>query len=194
MRRRWSGHVVLTVAAAALGFGVVSVARGADSPADLVFVQEVPGDVRKETTATWQRFGERFESRTSCWSDVSVELVREVADGDARYVIAEARIEIQIPTTPERYRESLAHEIAHHVERTCPEFETLRSALRPVLGRGSWYDGSVWAEIPSERFAEAVVELVNGERIRHVDEVEVDQSVVDLIAGWGTGGPVESHS
>ena len=99
--------------------------------------------------------------------------------------------EIQIPTTPARFRESVAHELAHHVEHACGQFGDLRSALHPQLGRpGSpWAGGRVWEEVPSERWAEAVVELVNGERIRHVDEVTVDDDVIAAIAAWARGEP-----
>lgn len=50
-----------------------------------------------------------------------------------------------------------------------------------------WYDGPIWEEIPSERFAEAVVEVVNGERVRHEADVPVEPHVVELVAQWGRG-------
>jgi hypothetical protein len=178
--------LVAVFVAVALGVGV---ARGGASDGELVFVQDAPADVRAETAVVWDRFRDRFDARASCWDDVSVELVRSVVDGDARYVASAARIEIQIPTTPERYRESLVHELAHHVDQTCDEFDDLRSLLAPRLGASGsgWSEGAVWHEIPAERFAESVVELVNGERVRHVDEVPVDGAIVAMVASWGSG-------
>jgi hypothetical protein len=163
----------------------------APAGAELVVVQDVPAEVGIELDTTWARFLDRFGARASCFGDVSIELVRDVDGGDARYLAGQARIEIQIPTTPARFRECVAHELSHHVEHACGQFGDLRSALHPQLGRpGSpWAGGRVWEEVPSERWAEAVVELVNGERIRHVDEVTVDDDVIAAIAAWARGEP-----
>ncbi len=185
-RRVGAGAAVLLVG---LGAFVVAgaVLEGPSLP-DLRFVQDVPSDVRVETEATWTRFQRTFDGRLACIGDVSVSLERAVDDGDARYVASGALIEIQIPTTPARYRESLAHELAHHLERTCDEFGTLRSALLPLLARpgDGWSDGPTWEQTASERFAEAVVEVVNGERMRHTDRVIVDPGVVAAIERWGS--------
>jgi len=188
--RRLVAQLVAVLVAASVAFLVVAAARGREPGPRLRFVQDVPADVRSETEATFARFLDRFAGRASCLDDVSVELVRGVDDGDARYLTGDRRIEIQIPTTPRRYQESLAHELAHHLERTCDEFESLRRALEPLLGGDGvpWSGGPVWEEIPSERFAEAVVELVNGERIRHVDTMPIDSAVLDLVGRWGTDG------
>jgi hypothetical protein len=70
---------------------------------------------------------------------------------------------------------ALVHEWAHHVEFQCPTHEkcarpsSLRKNFRP---RTEWRpDGvpantpeSVWAEIPSEQYAEAAIEVVLGSR------------------------------
>ena len=176
------------VAVAALLFADVGGA-GTDRVAVPTFTQQVPADVRRETGATWAAFTARFAARADCWDDVSIELVRVVDGGDARYVAADARIEIRIPTTPARYRESLVHELAHHVERTCADFVSLRSALGPLLAGGTdtWFSGATWEAVPSERYAEAVVELVNEQRIRHEDDVPVDDEVIALVERWGAG-------
>lgn len=189
MWRRFVAQLAIVVAAALSAFVVVGMVRGDESDPRLLFVQDVPAEVRSETDAVFDRFRDRFSERASCIADVSVELVRAVDDGDARYVTGERRIQIQIPTTPGRYRESLAHELAHHLERTCSEFGSLQRSLEPLLAATgvAWSGGATWEESPSERYAEAVVELVNGERIRHVDTVPVDREALDLIARWGAG-------
>jgi hypothetical protein len=198
-RRRRTGRGVLALAGVAAAgvasFAITDAVTGdAGRRADLLLVQDVPDDVRREVGVVWGRFVDRFASRSGCFADVEVVLVREVAGGDARYVAEHARIEIRIPTTPARFRESLAHELAHHVEATCPAFAGLRSTLRPLLGGADrpWSGGEVWAEIPSERWAEAVVELVNGERVRHTDTVPVDDDVLDLIRRWAAGDDVRT--
>ena len=189
MGRRLVAQLLAVLVAAVVAFLVVAAARGREPEPRLLFVQDVPADVRRASDATFERFLHRFAGRVGCVDDVSVELVRAVEDGDARYVAGRRRIEIQIPTTPARYEESLAHELAHHLERTCGEFESLRSVLEPMLGGDGvpWSGGPIWEEIPSERFAEAVVELVNGERIRHTDTVVVEPAAREVIARWGTG-------
>lgn len=175
--------------AASTTFVAVGAVRGDDSSPRLRFVQDVPADVRRASDATFERFLQRFAGRAGCIDDVSIELVRAVDDGDARYVTRHRRIEIQIPTTPGRFEESLAHELAHHLERTCGEFDALRVALEPLVGGvgAPWSSGPIWEEIPSERFAEAVVELVNGGRVRHTDTVVVDPETRDTIARWASG-------
>ena len=189
MRRRLVAQLAVLAAVAATAFLVVGAARGDGSAPRLRFTQDVPTDVRRASDATFERFLDRFAGRVACLDDVSVELVRVVDGGDARYVTGDRRIDIRIPTTPSRYEESLAHELAHHLERTCDQFEPLRVALEPLIGGEGvpWASGPIWEEIPSERFAEAVVELVNGVRIRHVDTVMVDPVALDLIARWGSG-------
>ena len=187
--RRVVGWVAAAAAvvAGAVAFAVTRQALADDGRAELTAVQDVPDDVQGELDATWDRFAQRFDARMRCVDDVSVELVRAIDVGDARYVVADARIEIKIPTTPARFRESLVHELAHHVEHTCADFGELREVLHPELGDPGrrWAGGDDWEHVPSERWAEAVVQLVNGERIRHVDEVTVDPVVVDMVAAWG---------
>ena len=175
--------------AVAVGAFVVTAAVRDDGATDPVlrFAQDVPADGRAETETTWRRFLDVVAGRRSCVGDVTVVLERRVEGGDARYVGAAARIEIQIPTTPERYRESLAHELAHHLERTCADVGELQAALTPslVAPGQAWSVGSTWEETPSERFAEAVVVAVNGSRVRHTDTVVVEPEVVELIERWG---------
>ncbi len=155
--------------------------------AELVVPQDVPADVRRELDVTWERFIERFAGRLDCIGDVTVVLVRAVEGGDARYVPTRSLIEIQIPTTPARFRESVAHELAHHVEHSCDEFAELKDVLHARLGgpEVAWFGDGLWHEQPAERWAESVVELVNGERVRHADELIVDPIDVALIEEWG---------
>ena len=183
-------HRLLGVAAlVGLGVGgfVVVDRAGRDDRARLTVVQELPDDVRVELDDTWARFLDRFAGRRSCFDDVTLVLVDDVVGGDARYVVADARIEIAIPTTPERFQESVAHELAHHVEHTCDEFSGLRASLQPIIGSaGSWFEGPTWAETPSEIWAETVVEVVLGERIRHADRITIDPEAQAAIEAWAS--------
>jgi len=180
--------VVVCVALGALGYIAVD-AAGSDERGRLLLVQDLPDDVRIETDTVWHRFLARFEGRRNCFADVRLVLVDDVVGGDARYVSDEALIQIEIPTTPARFRESLVHELAHHVERTCDEFAELRTVLHAAFGaEQAWTGDSPWVDSPSERWAETVVQLVNGERLLHAEEMPIDPSVVDTVASWGRGG------
>lgn len=152
--------------------------------------QEVPDDVSAELATVWSSFREVFPGRLACIPDVTLFLVADVEGGDARYVPGAARIEIAIPTTPARFRESVAHELAHHLEYTCDEFGGLRDELAPLLGgpEAVWSSDAAWAERPAERWAEHVVVLVNGERVRFEDEIEISDLVLDAITRWGAAG------
>lgn len=197
-RRRPTAPAAISAAViGAAGLAAFVLGRVLDpGPADgeLLTTQDLPADVRAELDTVWSRFGSVFAERSSCIGDVTVVLVRSVDGGDARYVASEGLIEVRIPTTPARFRESVAHELAHHVDRTCREFAGLRDELHRRLGgpERPWATGDVWEEIPAERYAEAVVELVNEERVRHADEVRVDDATVELIARWGRGETIGS--
>jgi acetylornithine deacetylase/succinyl-diaminopimelate desuccinylase-like protein len=177
---RGRGPIALALLALAVGCG----ARPATP--QLVVPQPVPPDVTAELDAVWSGFLAVFGGRLDCIPDVTVLLVADVDGGDARYVPSDARVEIAIPTTPARFRESVAHELAHHVEHQCPSFSELQADLQHRFGDGAWSTGDTWEELPSERWAEHVVELVNGERIRHATEVPVSAALLDMIAAWGS--------
>ncbi len=153
-------------------------------------VQELPDDVARLVDETWRRFEEVFPARIDCMEPVDLMLVRDVPDGDAAYRVDQRRIEIEIPTSPARFPESLAHELGHHLESTCPEHQALRAsfvAAQGLVGEG-WFGGDEWDRVPSEHFAESVVLLVNGERLLHDDLILLSPEAVEVVAHWGRGG------
>ena len=74
----------------------------------------------------------------------------------------------------------------HHIEHTCPAFDGLRTEIVRALDvpPTTWFHGDTWETTPSEIFAEGVVELVNGERVRHADAVVVTDEILTLIDHW----------
>lgn len=189
--RRLAGLAGVVVLLGALSYPTSRWLFADDRAAELIVVQDVNDDVVHELDAVWQSFVRRFPARQTCIDDVRVELVRSLPAGDARYLVGRSRIEVKIPTTPARFRESVAHELAHHLEHTCDDFVDLRMAIEPLVGgsAATWSgeDGDRWEQIPAERWAEAVTELVNGGRVRHADEIVVGDDVLELIARWGRG-------
>lgn len=194
MRRSPPGRAPSVLGATALAAAIALAGPGAAQPArtaELVAEQELPADVRAEVDARWADFVAVFGSRARCFRDVSLLLVDDVEGGDARYVVDRARIEIAVPTSPARFRESLVHELAHHVEHTCPAFGELRhelAALPELVGR-PWSGGDqAWSDTPAEHWAEAVVEVVDGRRVRHGRDMPLPDGATALVRAWASDG------
>lgn len=151
--------------------------------------QQLPVDVRAEIATVEQRFVDAFERRLGCVPPATLRLVGAVVGGDARYVVGDRRIEIAIPTTPARFRESLVHELAHHVEATCDDFDELRTSLAPLFGDSTegWTAGTTWEEVPAELWAETVVLVVNGDRLLHADDMPLPPGAVEVVEAWAGG-------
>ncbi len=146
--------------------------------------QRAPAAVEQEVRATVADFIAVFEARRSCIGGAELELVRELDDGDARYVAADDLIEIEIPTSPRRFRESLVHELAHHVDDSCPDADVLRTDVMTAMGVTDWSGQERWEQRPSEMWAEAVVAIVLGERVRFGRSMPLDHDVVEAARRW----------
>lgn len=152
--------------------------------------QGVPGDVTAIVDRTWPAFLEAFPAQRDCIGDVTLLLVFEVEGGAASYRPDEATIRIEIPTTPERFEESLAHELGHHLEHRCPVVSEMGAeflAAQGIDGDAEWFDRASWFEAPTEHFAETVVQIVLGERRIHADRIQLDQRAVEVVTDWGHG-------
>lgn len=170
---RWAGRVVVVVVVAALVWS-------ADGPtARIEPTQDLPPDVAEALDDAWRRFLLVFGERRACMSDVSLTLARDVP-GDARYRLADRSIVIEIPTSPARFAESVVHELAHHMERTCG-IEEIRDDFLAAQGFAAdvpWYGPAEWEELPTEHFAEAVVDVVLGERLLHADDITLSEAAI----------------
>ena len=193
-RRAIAGAIILVVAVVIVVAVVgVIVAWPSDEPAVPVvtFAQSVPDDVETEARSAVAAFVERFATRRDCIGGAEVVLVDDVPDGDARYLVAEAVIEIEIPTSPRRFRDSLVHELAHHVEHRCPDFAALRDEVLALTGAAAWTGQRRWAARPSELWAESVVEVVLGERVRFGRSVPLGPELVDAVGDWAESEPTD---
>ena len=126
MVHRRERPAVLGLTFVRLGFGFVAgvlalVTGGLLAAAPPTFVlrsnQDLPEPVRVEIDHVVERFRAVLPARQRCIPSATVELVGGLPEGDARYLVADRTIQIVIPTSPRRFRDSLAHELAHHVER-----------------------------------------------------------------------------
>jgi len=119
---------------------------------------------------------------------VELRLVTEIDstdDADARYLPNPGLIEIAIPTSPRRFRDSLVHELAHHLDATCASRDSLRQEWAAARGQdvAAWATGP-WEGRSAELFAETVVELTLGERVRFGRSVELPVYATDVVGGW----------
>lgn len=154
--------------------------------------QNLPQDVSRLTYETWDRFTTVFAAKSGCLGDVSLELVEDVEAGAARYVASRSHIEIEIPTTPARYQESLIHELGHHLEEVCDVEHEIGMQLKDaqVLDLISdWRGEPVWADRPTEHFAESVVQLVLGARQTHSDIIELTPATLEIVGEWALSSP-----
>jgi hypothetical protein len=176
--------VVAAVAAGATGW-----ARSGSSEFEPVvrIRQRVPEAVELEVRETVAEFVAVFDARRGCIGGAELLLVGEVDGGDARYDAAENLIEIAIPTSPGRFRESLVHELAHHVDSSCADAAVLRTDVMATVGATDWAGQERWEDRPSELWAESVVQIVLGERVRFERSVRLDPAVVDAARRWIVG-------
>lgn len=166
----------------------VGVALNAGPAPRIDLPQDVPGQVEELVDATWSSFVDSFPALRDCIGDVAVVLVRDVTGGDASYSASERTIRIEIPTTPERFPESLAHELGHLIEESCSAPEAIGAefmSAQAIPAGTSWRGGDHWFDTPSEQFAETVVQIVRGERIIHADVINVSDGAVRLVSEWG---------
>lgn len=180
-----------------------SVSIADDGVPQLRPTQHLPDDVAAEVATTWSRFVDALGDRIACVDDVWLTLVPEVPGGDARYLVAERHVEIAIPTSPARFRDSLAHELAHHLDHTCDEIAPLRLAFARHLDRRTtsagagdsgdtpegWSGSGPWEEQPAELFAEAIVQRVNGDRVRYGRTMAISAAAAAEIDRWIDQGP-----
>jgi len=157
----------------------------------LVVPQDVPVEVTSLVDATWASFLDAFPAQRRCIGEVTLVLVRHVEGGDASFSPSERTIHIEIPTTPERFPESLAHELGHVVDRSCGGEAAVGDAFRLAQGipatRG-WSAGDHWFDEPSEQFAETVVQIVEGRRLLHADVFDVTDDAIAIVSDWGLHG------
>jgi hypothetical protein len=175
---------VAVIAGAAVAGAVLGQAGGMAAEPVVRLRQRVPAAVEQELRATVAEFVAVFAPRRGCVGGAELQLVREVDDGDARYVAAEALIEIEIPTSPRRFRESLVHELAHHVAHSCPDADVLRADVMTAIGAIDWTGQERWDQRPSELWAEAVVDIVLGERIRFGRSIALDADLILAARRW----------
>lgn len=196
-------------AGAALRLAVMVVAVGALLLADwhscapalrrqprLIVDGSVGADFEALAQDTWARFLAAFPARLGCFGDVHLRAAYTL-DSRAGYDPDTATATVQVPGTPAMLQSALVHEWAHHLEAQCKAHQVLRPAFLAAQQRPPdtpWrpstlpadMPASLWAEIPSEQYAEAAVEFVLGGRPIPT-KARITEEAVRVVARWAAG-------
>jgi hypothetical protein len=167
--------------------GIVLLNACAPGPG-ITFAPDVPDDFRAVATDAWARFGAILGDRRTCMEPVRVEVAWAFPDR-ARYEPDGAVITVRVPGTAPNLTASLVHEFAHHLEFTCAAQLGLRSRFLEAAGLShdaSWFVAPRYEDLPSERFAEAIVALVLGGSSGI--GVPTDRASVDVVRRWVAAG------
>jgi len=161
----------------------------------LIVDDSVGADLEALARETWGRFLVFFRARQGCFGDVRLHAARAL-DSRAGYDPASATVTVQVPGTPAMLESALVHEWAHHVEFQCNAHQSLRPAFLAAQGLPAdtpWRPEEPappttgdWSALPSEQYAEAVVEAVLGGRPVPT-WVRVSPQAVAVVEAWASG-------
>jgi hypothetical protein len=166
------------------------------APPRLLIDTSVDRDFSLLAQTTWGQFLEAFRAQTNCFGDVHLRAVYDL-DSRAAYDPPTATVTVRVPGSAAMLSSALVHEWAHHVEFQCPAHEELRAAFlaaQELPSQTEWRpEGipantpeSLWAEIPSEQYAEAAIAVVFGRR-QVPTTVRVTPEAVSVLALWAAG-------
>ena len=168
---------------------------GSEQSPRLMADDTVADDFRILAEETWGQFLAVFPARTDCFGDVYLHAAYNL-NSRAAYDPDTATVTVRVPATPVMLQSALVHEWAHHIEFQCDAQKELRAAFLAAQGLPAdtlWRPDddpahtpeSAWATIPSEQYAEAVIELVLGRR-QIPTTARVSVEAVQVIAEWAT--------
>lgn len=164
---------------------IVVIACGHPGP---VLGDDMPSDLVEVVNATLDAVEDEAPALTECLDGLVIRHTWDL-DDRASYDPDTSTILLRVPSTASRFEFSLAHEIAHHLEFTCPAQMEIRARFLEAQGRDAgtyWFDGDPWEDIPSEQFATAFAEVVTGgtDTMRHVPVTESSRTLIDT---WAKG-------
>jgi len=135
----------------------------------------------------WTAFSNALPNVASCVPSVHLTEGTVSGEGDAEYIHNEQRIRVRTSTPSETLRESVIHELAHHADATCGMPTATRAAFLEAQGfsaDAAWDCGDAWETTPAEHFAEAIVQIVSGQRSLAQHLVELSPETLDLVREW----------
>ncbi len=187
--------VVLLVSAALSCCGQTQAQPFQPSP-QLIIEDSVTSDFRALAVETWSKFLTVFQARSDCFGDVRLRAAPNL-NSRAAYDPETATVTVRVPATVAMLQGALVHEWAHHLEFQCEQHQTLRPAFLKAQGlplSTPWRPDNTpantpekaWANIPSEQYAEAVIEVVLGRR-QIPTNARVTREAVQVIKVWAAG-------
>jgi hypothetical protein len=150
----------------------------------------VPEDLETLADETWTMFLAAFPAQHDCIGDATLVAAWELEDR-ARLDPDTRAVTIRVPATAPQLTESMVHEFGHLLEFACPDQASLRDGFREAERLDpdqDWFAAADWEEVPSEHWAEAVVQYVIGFRLAHPGTIPVTPAAVTLVAGWAEAG------
>lgn len=178
---------MLTVAALATAVAIGVISQAPDEP-QLRFDSSVAADFGDVAEEAWDRFLAAFPARLDCIGGITLVADYTLADR-ATYDPSRAQMVVRVPGPRVLLERAVAHELGHHLEFSCGAHRATRHAFLVALGRDPetpWSTGEDWEDIPSEVFAEAVVEVVFGDvSAVHPRIGSIPAEAVEVVRDWG---------
>ena len=165
------------------------------TPPQLIIEPSVDEGFAALANETWGRFLTTFAARTSCFGDVHLQASYQLS-ARAGYDPDTATVTVRVPGSAAKLRAALIHEWAHHIEFQCPQQYDMRPAFLAAEGfppDAAWrpvrapITTDLWADIPSEHYAEAAILLILGHNATPT-QIHVRQEAVKVLAEWAAGG------
>lgn len=156
----------------------------------LTMHDSVPADLEALAGEVWGQFLGAFPAQHDCIGEVTLVAAWEL-DDRAQLDPASRIISVRVPATAPQLSESMIHEFGHLLEFSCPDQASLRTSFQAHVGLPAdqdWYEAARWEDVPSEHWAETVVQYVIGSRLAHAGRIPVTSDAVDLVAQWATAG------
>lgn len=148
----------------------------------------VPDDVRALADRTWLATAAALPAHRQCLTGATLDADPDL-DERGRYLPDRATLVVRIPATASQLESALIHELAHHIEFTCPDQQLLRADFLAAQGLPTatdWAWGRSWEQTPSEQYAEAMIVLVRGRRSFH-RQMHISRDAVTALRTWATG-------
>jgi hypothetical protein len=159
---------------------------GDESSPTLIVGDSVASDFEALARQTFDEFVVATPAIADCFGAPRLEAAPGL-DELATYDRHSVTIAVRVPATAPSLTESLVHEFAHHAEAACSSHQELRGDFLTAQGHEpgtAWFGDDRWEDRPSEQYAEAVVQVVLGERRRNQLLIRLTPEAVALIADW----------
>ena len=173
------------LASAVLLAGACGTAAGDDS-GSVTMGESVASDLAALAEETFDRFLAAAPAAAACMGEVRLEAAPEL-DDLARYDQAAATITVRVPANAASLEGSLIHELAHHLEVSCPSQVEFRAVFLAAQGHPAdtpWFAETAWEHKPSEQYAEAVVAATLGVRRRYQLRIRLTPEALRATRDW----------